>query len=214
MKLHLGCGQIYLKGYVNIDLPLVKRSSQKNSVADLQQDILKLKYSADSIEEIRLHHVFEHFTRPVACALVSAWYLWLKSGGILRIEVPDFYRTAKVIFNPFIKDNKKARATRHLYGSHEAPWAIHCEGYTPKSLSLFLENYGFKVLKIKKNSWKGTYNFEIFATKFSKNINIKQFEKITCNYLKKFLVDESTEQRLLNLWIGLYKKQIKQIILI
>ena len=211
MKLHLGCGQIYLKGYVNIDLPLAKRSSQKNSIADLHQDILKLKYSADSIEEIRLHHVFEHFTRPVACALISAWYLWLKPGGILRIEVPDFYRTAKVIFNPFIKDNKKARATRHLYGSHEAPWAIHCEGYTPKSLSLFLKNYGFKVLKIKKNSWKGTYNFEIFAKKSTCTLDLYNLEVNTIKYLKSFLVDKS-EQRIFNIWMKAYRKQLKKMI--
>jgi len=211
MKLHLGCGQKYLKGYLNIDFPPKEHSIQKISVADKHADILKLKYPINSIEEIRLHHVFEHFTRPIACALISGWYLWLKPNGVLHIEVPDFYRTAKVIYNPFIKDSEKTKAIRHLYGSHEAPWAVHCEGYTPESLSTLLKMYGFKINKINKNSWKGTYNFEIFANKFSENLNKEQFKQITKNYLKQFLVDESeSELNLLFVWMNEYKKQIKQ----
>lgn len=211
MKLHLGCGQIYLKGYLNIDFPLNKHSIQNKSVADKHADILKLSYPKNSIEEIRLHHVFEHFTRPIACALITEWYKWLKPNGILRIEVPDFQRTARVVLNPFSTGRKKKLAIRHLYGSHEAQWAIHCEGYTPKSLSTLLKMYGFKINKINKNSWKGTYNIEVIANKISEKQNKKQFEKITINYLKQFLVDESeSELKLLSVWMMMYKKQMKQ----
>lgn len=212
MKLHLGCGQIYLKGYLNIDFPLSKHSIQNKSVADKHADILKLSYPENSIEEIRLHHVFEHFTRPVACALITKWYTWLKPNGILRIEVPDFQRTAKVVLNPFNTDRKKLLAIRHIFGSHEAQWAIHCEGYTPESLSTLLKMYGFKINKINKNSWKGTYNIEVIANKISEKQNKKQFEKITINYLKQFLVDESeSELKLLAVWMNEYKKQIKKL---
>lgn len=211
MKLHLGCGQIYLKGYLNIDFPLSKHSIQNKSVADKHANILKLSYPKNSIEEIRLHHVFEHFTRPVACALITKWYIWLKPNGILHIEVPDFQRTARVVLNPFNTGRKKLLATRHLYGSHEADWAVHCEGYTPKSLSKLLKMYGFKINKIDKNSWKGTYNFEIVANKINDELNKKHFEKITRIYLKQFLVDESeSELKLLSVWMNEYKKQIKK----
>lgn len=213
MKLHLGCGQKYLKGYLNIDFPASKHTVQSFIVADQYADITRLHYPKNSIEEIRLHHVFEHFTRPIACALISAWHLWLKPNGILHIEVPDFCNTAKVILNPFAKDSQKARAIRHLYGSHEAPWAVHCEGYTPESLSFFLKVYGFKINKIDKNSWKGTYNFEIFAKKTIYHLKKEDFEKITKSYLKKFLVDQSaSELKLLSVWIIMYKKQIEQTV--
>jgi len=209
MKLHLGCGQIYLKGYLNIDFPLNKHNVQNKSVADKHADILKLSYPENSVEEIRLHHVFEHFTRPIACALITKWYRWLKPNGVLRIEVPDFQRTAKAILNPLNISEKKLKAIRHIFGSHEAKWAIHCEGYTSKSLSILLKMYGFKIIKIDKNSWKGTYNFEITASKFSENLDQKQLENITENYLKQFLIDESeSELKLLSVWMNEYKKQI------
>lgn len=211
MKLHLGCGQVYLDGYVNIDFPLSKHTVQSVIKADRYTDITLLRYQKNSIEEIRLHHVFEHFTRPIASALLSSWFLWLKPGGLLHIEVPDFQRTAAVVLSPFSTTRKKLLAIRHLYGSHEVEWAIHCEGYTPKSLSRLLELYGFRILKIDKNSWKGTYNFEIFAIKSSKNLNKNKFEEITKNYFINYLVDESAEQKLLSIWMDVYKKQMQHL---
>lgn len=211
MKLHLGCGQIYLDGYVNIDFPASKHTVQPNIKANRYVDITLLRYPKNSIEEIRLHHVFEHFTRPIACALLSSWHMWLKSGGILRIEVPDFQRTAAVVLSPFSATRRKLLAIRHLYGSHEAQWAIHCGGYTPESLSTLLELYGFRKIKIDNNSWKGTYNFEIIAEKFTKHLNKKNLEKISRNYLKNYLVDERAEQKLLSIWMGVYKKHMQQI---
>jgi len=68
--------------------------------------------------------------RPIACALISAWYFWLKPKGVLHIEVPDLYKTALVVYNPFRSYNKKMVAIRHIFGAHEASWAVHCEGYT------------------------------------------------------------------------------------
>lgn len=209
MKLHLGCGERYLEGYINIDFPLSKHSVQKKSVADKHEDILRLNYPENSIEEIRLHHVFEHFTRPIACALITKWYTWLKPNGVLRVEVPDFQRTARIILNPLNISAKKFKAIRHLYGSHEAKWAIHCEGYTPESLNLLLKMYWFKIIKITKNSWKGTYNFEITASKSSENPDKKESENITKKYLKQFLIDESeSELKLLSVWMSEYKKKI------
>lgn len=211
MKLHLGCGQKYLKGYLNIDFPLSKHSIQNKSVADKHINLLKLNYPEDSIEEIRLHHVFEHFTRPIACALISIWYLWLKPGGILRIEVPDLYNIAKTIINPFANNYAKTKAIRHLFGSHEASWAIHCGGYTSSSLKRFLEHYGFKIIKLNRNSWKGTHNIELIAEKKQIDFDLKKLEIITKNYLKQFLIDQSeSELRLLSVWMNEYKKQIKK----
>ena len=95
MKLHLGCGEIYFKDYVNIDFPLENHSVQRSSVADQFSNLYELSYPINSITEIRLHHVFEHFSRAHALAFLAAWNRWLKFEGVLRIEVPDFYTTAK-----------------------------------------------------------------------------------------------------------------------
>lgn len=210
MKLHLGCGERYLDGYENIDFPPSSHSVQKKFVADLQTDILRLRYAPQSIEEVRIHHVYEHFPRPVACALLVSWYSWLKQGGILHIEVPDFQKTARVMLRPFSSFKKQAVAERHLFGSHEAEWAVHCEGYTPTILKKMLEYFGFKVIKTKKNAWLGTYNFELFAEKTVNDISKNEFKNIAKSYLKNYLLDGGeSETRLLDVWLEIFTNQLE-----
>ena len=211
LRLHLGCGTRYLEGYINIDQPSVSPLIQDASVADAHADILSLQFPTDSVDEIRLHHVFEHFPRPIACALLASWFSWLRTAGTIWIEVPDFQRTARPILNPFASFKKKGVAERHIFGSHEAGWAIHCEGYTPVSLRKFMELYGFKVLQTKKNKWRGTYNFEIIAKKLSRESTRGNFTAITEGYLGNFLVDESdSERNLLTIWMDIFNQQIEK----
>lgn len=67
LKLHLGCGEVYLDGYRNIDYPPSEHTVQTQTKVDEYADILReLVYPRASIEEVRLHHVFEHFTHPGA----------------------------------------------------------------------------------------------------------------------------------------------------
>lgn len=207
MKLHLGCGQRYFSGYTNIDFPLSEHSIQEESVADFHADLLTLKYPAGSIEEIRLHHVFEHFPRPIACALVASWRSWLSPKGKIHIEVPDFYRTAKALLNPFASLAKKAVAERHLFGSHEAHWAVHCEGYTQGLLKTLLKSYGFQSFEVHKNAWRGTYNFEILAEKAATEMSVETSEKVASHFLRNFLLDDS-EMKLLDIWLEIYRQQI------
>lgn len=210
MKLHLGCGEKHLEGYINIDFPSSSHTVQEKSVADLQTNFLVLNYAAETIDEVRLHHVFEHFSRPVACALLASWFSWLKPGGLLHIEVPDFQRTARIILNAFSSIPKKAVAERHLFGSHEADWAVHCEGYTPSMLKKMVETFGFKVREIKKKSWLDTFNFELLATKNNKDISRVAFDNIVSGYLKNYLLDDSaSEKKLLEVWMKKYKKQLE-----
>jgi len=211
MKLHLGCGQKYLEGYINIDYPVSEHSVQKKSVADIHADITRLSYPASSIDEVRLHHVFEHFTRPVACGLISTWRFWLKPGGILHIEVPDFQRTAFTVLNPFSSLRSKTIALRHIFGSHEASWAVHCEGWTVSQLGNILKKLEFEILETKKNSWKGTYNFEIIARKNDIDLSQIDSEKRMKDFLSDYLVDSSqSELELLSVWISEYKIQVNK----
>lgn len=211
MKLHLGCGQRYLDGYVNVDFPVSEHTVQRESVADLHRDILGLRYSAGSVEEVRLHHVFEHFSRPVACALLAGWFSWLKRGGQLRIEVPDLRKTAIVLLSPLSSSHGKAVAERHLFGSHEASWAAHLEGYSRGMLRGMLSHFGFHISKVRSNSWRGTYNFELFAVKTPQLLSREAFERIASGYLERFLLDRSqSELRLHERWLQVYRSQIER----
>jgi hypothetical protein len=208
MKLHLGCGQRYLHGYLNIDFPLTEHSVQQQSVADLHADILAVSYPAGSIEEVRLHHVFEHFTRPVACALMSAWHIWLVQRGRLHIEVPDLGRMAAVFLNPFSSHRRKAVAERHLFGSHEAHWAAHYEGYSAELLSAMIKAFGFEIARFQHKSWRGTHNIEVLAIKSEPCWNNEKLAGAARQYLKNYLIDDSeSERQLLETWMKMYHEQ-------
>src|SRR5579859_5581695 len=85
IRLHLGCGERYLEGYVNVDFPPDTQALMDTSKADMHADLTKLEYEPDSVQEVRLHHVFEHFDRPTALRLLLDWYDWLIPGGLLTI---------------------------------------------------------------------------------------------------------------------------------
>jgi hypothetical protein len=208
MKLHLGCGQRYLEGYVNIDFPASEHTVQIKPVADEFGDITKLRYKAASIEEVRLHHTYEHFIRSVACGLLASWHSWLKDGGTVHIEVPDFTRTAISVLNPLSDEHTKAVGLRHIFGSNEADWAIHYEGWTLPRLKKLLELFGFSVMAIDRNSWHGTFNIEVVAVK-KQNLSKDELEAKAKTYLSDFILDES-ELPLLEVWVGQYRDQIDQ----
>lgn len=211
MKLHLGCGEIYLKGYINIDYPASKHTAQTKSVADEYHDITKLRYPKNSIEEVRLHHVFEHFSRPTALALLASWWSWLKPGGLLRIEVPNFDPMARTVLSPFSSPKARGKALRHIFGSQEAPWAVHFEGWSGNRLTKVLKELGFKVERVNKISWNGLHNVEILARKVDSALTQVDFEEYINKILSLYLVDESeTEKRMLGIWLKAYRDQMKK----
>ncbi|MFO7733951.1 MAG: methyltransferase domain-containing protein, partial [Candidatus Aminicenantes bacterium] len=95
LRLHLGCGEVFLRNYVNIDFPPSSHTVQHKAVADVFADLKDLSFPAFSVDEVRLHHVFEHFDRPTSLALLCTWQQWLKIGGVLIIETPDFEAAVK-----------------------------------------------------------------------------------------------------------------------
>ncbi len=72
LKLHLGCGEKYLEGYVNIDFPQSEHSVLTPKV-DMYHDIRTLQYPDNSVDEIQSHHLFEHFSRTDALKLLFRW---------------------------------------------------------------------------------------------------------------------------------------------
>jgi hypothetical protein len=210
MKLHLGCGQRYLDGYVNIDYPPSEHTVQVASVADRHADLLDLTFPEGTIEEVRLHHVFEHFARHTACALLASWQSWMKDVGRLRIEVPDLVLTGIAALNPLASARKRCVAERHLFGSHEAIWASHKEAYSAGQLRALVRSYGFSVERLMRNSWRGTFNIDLSTVK-RRTLDRGECETATRDYLRRFLLDDSEgERRLLETWMSLYSRQIER----
>src|SRR3989339_372730 len=149
VKLHLGCGQNYLEGYVNVDLPS-EGQTVMNAQADVYQDIRTLSYQENSVDEIRNHHLLEHFNRQEAIKLLLQWRRWLKIGGMLFIETPDFETMAKKFSKAGLEE--KFKLARHIFGSHEADWATHKDWWGEGKFGFVLSKLGFEDIKIEKIS--------------------------------------------------------------
>lgn len=78
MKLNLGSGCCPIEGFVNLD-------------GNKGDSIYPLIISGNRpISEIRASHILEHFGHDESIEVLGHWIDCLKSGGILKIAVPDF----------------------------------------------------------------------------------------------------------------------------
>jgi 2-polyprenyl-3-methyl-5-hydroxy-6-metoxy-1,4-benzoquinol methylase len=147
LKLHLGCGEKYLEGYVNIDFPDTEQNVIKTK-ADVFSSMKDLSYPSGTVDEIRSHHLFEHFTRAEALKLLVRWRSWLKPNGLLVIETPDF-ATSAAFFLSTTSVKRKFQLSRHIYGSEEAGWAIHKDHWDRQKFLFILKKMGFKDIKVR-----------------------------------------------------------------
>jgi glycosyltransferase involved in cell wall biosynthesis/predicted SAM-dependent methyltransferase len=208
LRLHLGCGETYLPGFENIDFPPDQHTVQTTHRADIYADITKLSYPWRSVNQIRLHHVFEHFDRPTALYLLIEWSGWLEDGGLLVIETPDFELSAK----SFLKGNAKIRhkTIRHLFGSQEATWAIHQDGWYKDKFELYLISLGFKELKFYCTEWEATRNITVEAQIRAPFMERSEQIRVAEELLRQSLIDETaSEQRLLQIWIDKLRSLIQ-----
>ncbi|MCF6147392.1 MAG: methyltransferase domain-containing protein [Candidatus Kuenenia sp.] len=170
LRIHLGCGEKNLEGYVNIDYPPSEHNVM-NVKADVYANITLLDYPAESVDEIRLHHVFEHFNRVTALAMIIRWHKWLKVGGKLHIETPDLIGSAKMLLSN-VPLKTKMSVVRHIIGDQTAPWAYHIDHWFAERFEHTLKELGFEYIKTYPWSWKHEpylSNIEVVAVK-SKNV--------------------------------------------
>ncbi|XOB40748.1 MAG: glycosyltransferase [Candidatus Nealsonbacteria bacterium] len=226
LRLHLGCGEQYLEGYINIDFP-PSRHTVISPKADVYKDIRDLEYPEESVDEVRSHHLFEHFSKVEAIDLLLKWRKWLKTDGVLRIETPDF--TKSISLFRIGNFSERMQLARHIFGSQEAKWAYHKDYWDKQKFKFFLSKLGFYQLKFKKSpgflktfipyilrrlsflklilgpkfykeiSYLRLPNIEVQAKKKKGNINR---EKIKEDLLKLSLVGyEAEEGKLLRTWL-------------
>lgn len=140
-RVHLGCGDVRLRGYLNVDLPPGDGVASGTSRPDVESDVVEVSCPPGTLAEVRLHHLFEHFERAEALALLVRWYRWLLPGGHLTIETPDF----EGCISGFGSRSPKERGVilRHIFGSQEAPWARHLDGWSEPRFRHILGALGF-----------------------------------------------------------------------
>ena len=132
MKLHLGCGKLYLDGYINIDID--------SPNADIKADIVNLDFINDKrIDEIYICHVLEHITRGKTINLFLEWNRLLKKEGVLRISVPNF----QSIVDIYQKNKNMAELIGLINGGQTNKYDVHYICYDYKILKEILLATGF-----------------------------------------------------------------------
>ena len=145
-RVHLGCGDRYLPGYLNVDFPAANGVASGASHPDVEADIVDLHCAPGVLGEVRLHHVFEHFERAVALALLLRWHDWLAERGKLVIETPDFERCIDGFAARSFEE--KSLLLRHIFGSQEASWAHHLDGWSASRFAVVLPRLGYEQVEV------------------------------------------------------------------
>jgi predicted SAM-dependent methyltransferase len=169
LKLNVGCGADYRRGFVNIDGST--SLSRVDKVINIPGEPLLDAYHPLSCEYILAQDVVEHLFRWEAVGLMKDFYSLLAHDGALQIRVPD----AEYIIRSWpISLQKKITL---LYGGQDVPQGgpaemedsrrsmpelfCHKYGCSRQSLSSELISLGFQILENKR---VGT-NFVIKARK-------------------------------------------------
>lgn len=197
-KLHLGCGRRYLDGYINIDYPPTEHSVQSEIKVDQYADILKLWYPKNSVHEIRLHHVFEHFPRQIALGLLCRWNDWLVPGGKLWIETPDIMASARALVSPFASESTRSQILRHIFGSHESHWAAHWDGWYKSRFAQTLSAFGYCRIEFIRSSWEALFNIEVRAYRGCRTFDLEEYRQIVQKLLQQSLVTHKTRESKFN----------------
>ncbi len=134
LRLHLGCGERHLDGYVNIDF-------RKTCATDLVCDIRRLPYPSGSVAAIETYHVIEHLARHDFPKALGVWYQMLVVGGRLIIECPDFDGAVK----EYVEGNEKR--IDNIFGLQRFPGDAHQFGYNFERLREVLREAGFKEIE-------------------------------------------------------------------
>jgi len=150
IRLHLGSGEINLQGWVNID-------AKEDPHIHITEKDFKLDYFADnSISEIYLCHVLEHFTSTEIDTLMKTFKNKLMPRGILRVSVPDFDSIIEIY-----KSGGKGIEKIHpiLFGGQENPYNFHKSAFNKIKLKKLFKKFEFKNI----NEWdtKSTFGASI-----------------------------------------------------
>ena len=148
MKLHVGCGNVILPGWTNLDI-------EKLPGVDIIDDITTLtKIPDNSCEVIYASHVLEHVGRNEFEDVIRTWNKKLKKNGTLRIAVPDFEK----VITWYQKTKQIIDIVGLVSGGQKTEYDYHKMIYDKKSLTEILLKMGFQ--DIREWDWRHTDHSE------------------------------------------------------
>lgn len=151
MKIHLGCGKHYLKGWYNIDAERHKAAPRD---PDLFADITQpLPLPDGQAKELMAIHLLEHFYEWEVPGVLREWSRVLAPGGRIILEMPDVMKAAKNLL-----DGRNDQFSMWpLYGDNTLhnPLMCHKWGWCFDTLKPYLERAGFEQIVERPTEWHG-----------------------------------------------------------
>lgn len=144
MRIHVGCGPVYKKGYINIDI-------LDTTVADRIMSAYHLEFPDDSASLVECMHTLEHLGAAKSIYALAEFFRVLKPEGVLLMETPDI----EAAFANFLKNGEEQRKLlmNWIYGL-DSPGMGHRYCFPRELLSRMLKETGFKDIQLKRLATK------------------------------------------------------------
>jgi len=149
IKLHLGCGNKYIPGFIHIDAIKYNHVDYICNVDNLSI------FTDETVDLIYNCHVLEHFHRNKTLKVLIEWYRVLKKGGVLRVAVPDFEKLSDL----YHKTKDLSLVIGPIMGRQSYLYNIHYNLFDFETLKKVLFQAEFK--KVKKYDWRLTEHSSI-----------------------------------------------------
>lgn len=166
MKLHLGCGDIRIDGWVGVDV-------RPGPAVDLVADIASVDNLPRGCEAVYACHVLEHFgfhgVQPAALDVLAGWVSLLKPGGTCYLSVPDLQRVGAAIA---ATDNLAVQFNfmKCLYGGCEYEQNRHFIGFTYQLLGHVMHLAGLVDMQTFESFADDTSRFVLHGCPVSLNL--------------------------------------------
>lgn len=140
MKLNVGCGNRRIPGYTGVDI--VAREA-----ADIVAPAYDIPLPDGSVDEIFACHVWEHFRLWECDDVIKEWRRLLKPGGALILELPNIIKCCQNLLSGRMRGGKHPHQLSYhgIFGDPRGkdPWMGHAWGWSPETLTEFLQVNGF-----------------------------------------------------------------------
>ena len=145
MKLNVGCGKRMPEGWFCID---IARDPEAPRDPDLLCDAKAIPLADGCADVLMAIHVFEHFHRWDAEAVLAEWKRLLKPGGQLILELPNLVKCCENYLSGRMRGGKNPDqlARWGIYGDPRTGnrYMCHPWGYSPEELIGLLKAAGFR----------------------------------------------------------------------
>lgn len=148
-KLHLGCGSIYLPGYIHVDIMNYKHVDYLTSVEDLHM------FGDNTVDLIYNCCVLEHIEKAKLKGVLAEWFRVLKSGGVLRTSVPDF----EIVCQVYMKNKNIGELEGLVLGGQKYLYDFHKNMFDFSKLRTSLTEQGF--VNVRRYDWRKVEHSDI-----------------------------------------------------